>query len=187
MAAHGCTVTRLPRHNRRGAVTPGRIAHDTVTVALRVITRVDELAGLDRGIVTAAFENFLEEQHGTLLDLARLGLQRSVLPEFELLVNAVDTHQRLPGAVDPGDVVVMPGDVAPFIGGDRALDIGRGQARDQGIEHVRDRGFQRVRFHVARILLGAEPVTGEQLAQRNRVGQIQSQFRCRRRGRRHRG
>ena len=94
--------------------------------------------------------------------------------EFELLVNAIDTHQCLPGAVDTRNIVVMPGDIATLIGCNRALDIGRGQPRDQGIEYVRYGCFQRVCLHVTRILLGAKPVTLEQVSQRDGIRQIEA-------------
>ena len=80
-AARGITVPR--------AVARVRVTDDAVALALREESRVDELPGRDGGVVAAAFEDLLEEEHGALFQLAGLLTQRPVLLERDQLHEAV--------------------------------------------------------------------------------------------------
>ncbi len=152
------------------------IAGDAVAVAFGVLGRVDEKALFHGGKVPAGFDDFFQKGHGAFLDVAHHFTQRAVVVERQQFLDAI---QRRPGLFDglhAADVVVMPRDVAAFVGGDGALDVGAGQHRDERVHGVGADGFLDVGFDVARVLLGAHFVFGEKVAQGHGVGQVVPQL-----------
>ncbi len=185
VTAYRSAVVGFPRDDAVCGNAAVGIAGDTVSGALRKFTRIHELACGDRGKVAALVENFLEKQHRAFLQLAHPCGQLTLALDLDHAHESVDSHQRLPGRVHPGDVVVVPGNVAAFIGGDGALDMRRGHARQQRVHDVGNGRLAGIGLHVARVLLGAENIAVEQIAQGDGVRQVESQLGRRRRGWRH--
>ena len=152
--------------------------YDPVVVRLGILARVHEIGLLDAGKVPTVGEHRFQEEHRTLLDLANARLELGTLAiDLHHLAKSVHPDKRLLCGVDRRDVVVVPRDVASLVGRDGRLDVCAGEARDHQVHHVSDGRLPPVAFHVARVLLRAHLVLTEQVAQRDRVGQIHAHAR----------
>ena len=100
------------------------LGQDTADVEASTTAAVDRrVTGFNGGIIATALQYLFEEQHGTFLDFTCLRRERAVLLEIDELLQAVQPHQSLSCRVHTGHIVVVPGYIAPLIGGNGALDI----------------------------------------------------------------
>ena len=120
-------VIGVTRHDAISSDTALTVTGDAVAVAFGVFRGVNEETFFNRGKITANFNNLFQEGHRAFADIAGHFAQRSVHLETNHLVDAVQPSPGLLDRLDTADVVVVPGHVAAFIGGDGGLNIGTGQ------------------------------------------------------------